>query len=167
MTAVAQISVTYPLGRPRRGYWAPAATQRPNRGAPGSTWRPTTRGLDRRLGQIDGAIEEAANAAGRQLHWRPSKACAKPHAAFVEERKREAGTLADLQAERITVAAKGRQTETEAAPIEYVAAVFGAADQETAIRSLHGFLGRLRSTMRRFLSSTARYSSSVSISPCP
>jgi hypothetical protein len=44
--------------------------------------------------------------------------------------------LAVLQAERATVAAKGRQIETEAAPIRYVAAVFGVADQETAIRWL-------------------------------
>jgi hypothetical protein len=34
------------------------------------------------------------------------------------------------------VAAKGRPIETEAAPIGYVAAVFGVADQETAIGSL-------------------------------
>jgi len=34
------------------------------------------------------------------------------------------------------VAAKGRQTETEAAPIRYVAAAFGVADQETAVRWL-------------------------------
>jgi hypothetical protein len=38
--------------------------------------------------------------------------------------------------ERATVATKGRQIETEAAPIRYVAAVFGVADQETAIRWL-------------------------------
>jgi hypothetical protein len=34
------------------------------------------------------------------------------------------------------VAAKGRQVETEAAPIRCVAAIFGIADQETAIRWL-------------------------------
>ncbi len=34
------------------------------------------------------------------------------------------------------MAAKGRQIETEAAPIRYVAAIFGVADQETAIRWL-------------------------------
>jgi hypothetical protein len=34
------------------------------------------------------------------------------------------------------VAARGRQAEIEAAPIRYVAAVFGVADQETAIRWL-------------------------------
>jgi hypothetical protein len=54
----------------------------------------------------------------------------------VDERKREARALTVLQAECATVAAKGRQIETEAAPIAYVAAVFGVADQETAIRWL-------------------------------
>jgi hypothetical protein len=37
------------------------------------------------------------------------------------ERRREAGTLAALKTERASVAAKGRQIETEAAPIRYVA----------------------------------------------
>jgi hypothetical protein len=45
-----------------------------------------------------------------------------------------------LQAERAALGAKGRQIETEAAPIRYVAAIFGVADgaegQEAAIRWL-------------------------------
>jgi hypothetical protein len=53
------------------------------------------------------------------------------------ERKREAGTLAALKAERASVAAKGRQIETEAAPIRYVAELVGAdTDSERAIRWL-------------------------------
>jgi hypothetical protein len=46
--------------------------------------------------------------------------------------------LAALKIERAGVASKGRQIETEAAPIRYVAAIFGVgeADQETAIRWL-------------------------------
>ncbi len=38
------------------------------------------------------------------------------------------------------MAAKGRQVETEAAPIRCVAAIFGIADQETAIRWLIGLM---------------------------
>jgi hypothetical protein len=71
--------------------------------------------LDRRLAQIDTAIEEAA----KRGKTRQRKA----RAGLVDERKREAGALAALQTERATVAAKGRQIETEAAPIRYVAAV--------------------------------------------
>jgi hypothetical protein len=44
--------------------------------------------------------------------------------------------LAALKTERAQVAAKGRQIETEAAPIRYVAAVFGEQDSETAARWL-------------------------------
>jgi len=55
----------------------------------------------------------------------------------VDERKREAATLASLQAERASVAAKDRQIETEAAPIRYVAELVGAdTDSEKAIRWL-------------------------------
>jgi hypothetical protein len=47
-------------------------------------------------------------------------------AALVEERQRESATLVTLQTERAQVAAKGRQAETEAAPIRYVAEMLGA-----------------------------------------
>jgi len=56
---------------------------------------------------------------------------------LVQERNREAGTLAALKAERASVAAKGRQVETEAAPIRYVAELVGTnTDSERAIRWL-------------------------------
>ena len=55
----------------------------------------------------------------------------------VDERDREAGNLATLKAERASLAAKGRQAETEAAPIRYVAELFNAnGDDEGAIRWL-------------------------------
>ncbi len=59
-------------------------------------------------------------------------------AGLVGERNREAGTLlAALKAERASVAAKGRQIETEAAPIRDVAELVGAdTDSERAIRWL-------------------------------
>jgi hypothetical protein len=70
--------------------------------------------LDRRLGQIDSAIEEAAS-----------------------ERNEAAGTLATLKTERAQVAARGHQQETESAPIRYVAELVGAdTDSERAIRWL-------------------------------
>jgi hypothetical protein len=63
----------------------------------------------------------------------------KARAGLVDERNREAGTppLAALKLERASVAAKGRQIETEAAPIRYVAELLGAdTDTERAIRWL-------------------------------
>jgi hypothetical protein len=47
------------------------------------------------------------------------------------------GRFASLKAERASVAARGRQIETEAAPIRYVADLIGAeTDSERAMRSL-------------------------------
>jgi hypothetical protein len=96
--------------------------------------------LDRRLGQIDTAIEEAARRGKTSAALAAIEGQRKARAGLVDERKREAGALAALQSERAGVAAKGRQIETEAAPIRYVAAIFGVVDtaegQETAIRWL-------------------------------
>jgi hypothetical protein len=44
-------------------------------------------------------------------------------------KQREASTLADLKAERAALGAKGRQIETEATPIKYVAEIIGADRQ--------------------------------------
>jgi hypothetical protein len=92
--------------------------------------------LDRRRGQIDTTIERAAKRGRTNAALSAIEGQRKARAAIVDERKREAGALAALRAERATVAAKGRQIGTKAAPIRYVAAVFGVADQETAIRWL-------------------------------
>jgi hypothetical protein len=92
--------------------------------------------LDARVSQIDAAIAEATRRGRTSAALAAMEGQRKARAVLVDERKREAVTLAALQAERASVAAKGRQIETEAAPIRYVAAVFGVADQETAIRWL-------------------------------
>jgi hypothetical protein len=53
------------------------------------------------------------------------------------QRQREGKALADLKAERVALGAKGRQIETEDAPIRYVAELLNAdADSERAIRWL-------------------------------
>jgi hypothetical protein len=53
------------------------------------------------------------------------------------EAVKAAGTLAALKTERASLAVKGRQIETEAAPIRYVAELIGAdTDSERAIRWL-------------------------------
>jgi len=93
--------------------------------------------LDRRLGQIDSAIEEATRRGKTGAALVAMEGQRKSRAAIVEDRKREAGTLAALKAERASVAAMGRQIETEAAPIRYVAELIGAdTDSERAIRWL-------------------------------
>ncbi len=96
--------------------------------------------LDRRLGQIDTVIEEAAKRGKTNAALSAMEGQRRARAGLVDERKREAGTLAALQAERASLAARGRQIETEAAPIRYVAELFGVAgsdpDSEQAIRWL-------------------------------
>jgi hypothetical protein len=93
--------------------------------------------LDRRLNQVDLAIEEAAKRGKTNTALSAIEAQKKRREALVDERKREAGALAALRTERASVVARGRQIETEAAPIRYVAELLGAsADSERAIRWL-------------------------------
>src|SRR5882672_7040356 len=97
----------------------------------------TVADLDRRLAQIDAAVEKATEKGRTTAAMKLADDQRKARAGLVDERKREAGTLAALQAERASVAAKGRQIETEAAPIRYVAELIGAdTDSEQAIRWL-------------------------------
>ena len=60
---------------------------------------------------------------------RPSKP-SQARAGLVDERNREAGILEALKAERATVAARGRQIETEATPIRYVAELLGTDTEQ-------------------------------------
>jgi hypothetical protein len=93
--------------------------------------------LDRRLGQIDSAIEEAAKHGKTNTALSAIEGQRSARAGLVEERKREATTLAAMQAERAGMAARARQLDTEAAPIRYVAELVGAdTDSERAIRWL-------------------------------
>jgi hypothetical protein len=93
--------------------------------------------LDRRLGQIDATIEEAAKRGRAKTALEAIEGQRKFREALVDERNREAGTLAALKAERASAAARGRQIETEAAPIRYVAELLGVdTDSERAIRWL-------------------------------
>jgi hypothetical protein len=93
--------------------------------------------LDARVAQIDATIAEATRRGRTNTALAAMEAQKKARAGLVEERKREAGALAALKAERAIVVARGRQIETEAAPIRYVAELVGAdTDSERAIRWL-------------------------------
>jgi hypothetical protein len=93
--------------------------------------------LDRRVRQMDSAVEEAAKRGKINVSLSAMEGQRKARAALVDERKREAATLATLQTERATVVARGRQVEVESAPIRYVAEMLGSdADSEKAIRWL-------------------------------
>lgn len=99
----------------------------------------TVADLDRRLRQIDVAIEEAARRGRTNTALSAMEGQKKARAGIASERNEAAGTLAALKAERAGVAAKARQAETEAAPMKYVAELVGAGadtDSERAIRWL-------------------------------
>ena len=93
--------------------------------------------LDRRLGQIDTAIEEAAKRGRTNAALSAIAEQRKTREALTGQRQREGAALADLKTERAALGAKERQMETEAAPIRYVAELIGAdTDSERAIRWL-------------------------------
>jgi hypothetical protein len=93
--------------------------------------------LDRRLGQIDTAIETAAKSGKTNTALSAIEGQRRARAALAGERKQAAGALAALKTERAGVAAQGRVAETEAAPIVYVAEMLGVGtDSERAIRWL-------------------------------
>jgi hypothetical protein len=72
-------------------------------------------------------IEEAAWRGRTTTALTAIEAQRKNREALVDKRRHEAETLADLKAERAALGAKGRQIETEAAPIRYLAKLVGAA----------------------------------------
>jgi hypothetical protein len=93
--------------------------------------------LDRRLDQIDTAIEEATKRGRTNTALSAIAEQRKARKALSGQRQREGAALADLKTERAALSAKGRQIETEAAPIRYVAELIGSdTDSEQAIRWL-------------------------------
>ncbi len=93
--------------------------------------------LDRRLNQVDTAIEEAAKRGKTATALSAIDGQRKARATLAAERQWEADALAGLKTERAELAAKGRRIETEALPVKCVAELIGAdADSERAIRWL-------------------------------
>ena len=93
--------------------------------------------LDARVNQIDAAISEATRRGRTNAALAAMEGQRRTRAGLVDERNREAGSLAALKTERVSLAAEGRQAETEAAPIRYVAELVGAnMDSERVIRWL-------------------------------
>jgi hypothetical protein len=77
----------------------------------------TVADLDRRLAQIDAAVEKATEKGRTTAAMKLADDQRKARAGLVDERRREAGiSLAALQAERASVAANGRQIETKSRP---------------------------------------------------
>jgi hypothetical protein len=96
--------------------------------------------LDKRIGLGDRAVEEAARRGRTKVALEAMDTQRKARATLVDDRKRESATLVALQEQRAQTGAHARQIETEAAPIQYVAAIFGVTDPEVAIRWLVLFM---------------------------
>jgi len=91
--------------------------------------------LDRRLGQIDSAIEEAAKRGKTNTALSAMEAQRRARAGLASERNEAAGTLWPPSRRNAPAwAAKGRAAETEAAPVRYVAELLGTdTESERAI----------------------------------
>ena len=92
--------------------------------------------LDRRLAQIDRAIEEAAKRGKTNTALSAMEAQRRARAGLASERNEAAGTLIWPPSRRNAPAwaAKGRAAETEAAPVRYVAELPGTdTESERAI----------------------------------
>jgi hypothetical protein len=93
--------------------------------------------INRRPGQIDSPIKEAAKRDRIDTALSAIDGQRKAHHVLVGERRREASNLAGFKAERATLGANGRQIEAGAAPIRHVAKGIGDdAGGEWAIRWL-------------------------------
>jgi hypothetical protein len=105
--------------------------------------------LDRRLGQIDSTIDEAAKRGRTVTALSAIEGQRKGRESLSAQRQGEASTLADLKAERAALGAKSYQIETEAAPIRYVAELVGTnTDSERAIRFARDFCCQQRLYLR-------------------
>ena len=86
--------------------------------------------LDRRLAQIDGAVEKAT------AKGRTSSAMAladnqrKIRTELVTQRTTEAKAMAALQVEKATVDGEPRKVEADLGPVRYLATLLGANDQD-------------------------------------
>ena len=74
---------------------------------------------------IDSTIEEAAKRGRTVTALANVEALRKAREVLAPQRQREGKALPDLEAERAALGAKGRQIETEDAPICYVAELLG------------------------------------------
>jgi hypothetical protein len=91
--------------------------------------------LERRLGQVDGAVEEATKRGRTKSALELAASAAKQRAELAVGRQREAAVLADLQGQRAGLIAERSRVEAARGPIAFLAAIAGV-DVEVAIRWL-------------------------------
>ena len=100
--------------------------------------RQTVADLDRRIAQIDAAIEEATRLGRPVGAMTISDQKRRDRADIVAGRQREAQALASLQIEKAKIDAQRRRAEAEVGPVRYLADLIGtpATDLERPVRLL-------------------------------
>lgn len=94
--------------------------------------------LDRRIGQIDGAIEESTRRGRTTSAMAMAEHQQRARAELAATRQREARALAELHAQIARIEAQRRRLTAEVGPIRYLAQLIGGpdADLERAVRLL-------------------------------
>jgi hypothetical protein len=88
------------------------------------------RALDRRLEQVDGAIESAIRRGRAAGALQLADQQRKTRTELVAQRTSEAKTLAGLQVEKAAADGERRKVEADLGPLKYLAALTGTADQD-------------------------------------
>jgi hypothetical protein len=98
----------------------------------------TVADLDRRIAQIDAAIEESTRLGRPVGAMTIADQKRRDRADIVAARQHEAGTLANLQIDKARVDAQRRRAEADVGPVRYLAELLGipSADLERPVRML-------------------------------
>ena len=86
--------------------------------------------LDRRIAQIDGAVEKATSKGRTGSAMALADQQRKTRSELVGQRTTEAKTLAGLQVEKATIEGERRTVEADLGPVRYLATLLSAADQD-------------------------------------
>jgi hypothetical protein len=86
--------------------------------------------LDRRIAQIDSAVEKATDRGRTAVAMKLADEQRKALADLAGQRIREAKTLADLKVEKATIDGERRVIEADLGPVRYLATLLGAGDQD-------------------------------------
>ena len=86
--------------------------------------------IDRRLAQIDGAVEKATSKGRTSSAMALADQQRKTRTGLVDERRREAQSLAGLQVDKAGIEGERRKAEAALGPVRYLATLLGASDQD-------------------------------------
>jgi hypothetical protein len=86
--------------------------------------------LDRRIAQIDGAVEKATSKGRTAAAMALADQQRKTRADLAAQRKSEAKTLAELQVQRASIDGERKVVEADLGPVRYLATLLGAGDQD-------------------------------------